>query len=142
MKEQNYSNHRRIVWAYHGLTLVSIVVLLIGAIRNVIYSSREQLYSASLLVLVALILFSLYYHSRAFALKVQDRAIRAEEGLRHFVLTGKALDHRLTLGQIIALRFASDEELPGLARRAAEENLTNDAIKKQIKNWRGDLRRV
>jgi hypothetical protein len=142
MKEQNYNNHRRILWAYHGLTLLSILALLIGAIRNVIYSDRENLYSASLLVLVALILLSLYIHSRSFALKAQDRAIRAEEGLRYFILTGKGLDARLTLGQIIALRFASDEELPGLARRAVEEGLSNDAIKKQIKNWRSDLRRV
>ena len=142
MKEQNYSNHRRLVWPYHGLTLVSIIVLLIGAIRNMIYSNRENLYSASLLVLVALVLLSLYYYSRAFALKAQDRAIRAEEGLRHFILTGKAQDPRLTLGQVIALRFASDEEFPGLARRAAEERLSNDAIKKQIKNWKADRRRV
>jgi heme exporter protein D len=142
MNEQNYKNHRRFLWVYHALTLLSIIALLIGAIRNLIYSDRDNLYSASLLVLVALILASLYYHTRAFALKAQDRAIRAEEGLRHFILTGKALDPRLTLGQIIALRFASDEELPGLARRAAEEALTNDAIKKQIKNWRPDRRRV
>jgi hypothetical protein len=142
MKEQNYNNHRRLVWPYHGVTLLSIIVLLIGAIRNVIYSEWDNLYSASLLVLVALILVSLYIHSRSFALKAQDRAIRAEEGLRHFILTGRVLDPRLTLGQVIALRFASDEEMPGLARRAAEEGLSNDAIKKQIKNWRPDLRRV
>jgi hypothetical protein len=142
MKEQNYKNHRRLVWAYHALTLLAIIVLLIGAIRNAIYADRDNLYSATLLVLVALILASLYYYTRAFALKAQDRAIRAEESLRHFILTGKAQDPRLTVGQIIALRFASDEELPGLARRAAEEGLSNDVIKKQIKNWRPDWHRV
>jgi hypothetical protein len=52
------------------------------------------------------------------------------------------LDQRLTLSQIIALRFAGDEEMPVLAQRAAEEGLTNDAIKKQIKNWRSDWHRV
>jgi len=141
-KQQNYKNHSRIVFTYHILTSLAILALLIGAIRNVMYSSRENLYSAWLLVLVAFILLSLYIHSRVFALKAQDRAIRAEESLRYFILTGKRLDQRLTLSQIIALRFASDEELPALAQRAAEEGLNNDAIKKQIKSWRGDWHRV
>jgi uncharacterized protein YjbK len=142
MKQQHYKNHRRLVLLYHVLTLLSVIALLIGSIRNLVYSSRENLYSASLLVLVALILASLYYHARAFALKAQDRAIRAEESLRYFALTGKRPDPRLTLGQIIALRFASDEELPALAQKAAEEGLSNDAIKKQIRNWRSDWHRV
>ena len=141
-KEQHYKNHRQLVFTYHILTSLAIIALLIGAIRNVIYSSRENLYSAWLLVLVAFILLSLYVHSRSFALKAQDRAIRAEENLRYFILTGKRLDQRLTLSQIIALRFAGDEEMPVLAQRAAEEGLTNDAIKKQIKNWRSDWHRV
>jgi hypothetical protein len=142
MKEQNYKNHRQYVFTYHVLTLLSIVVLLVGAIRNVIYTNRENLYSASLLVLVSFILLSLYVHSRVFALKVQDRAIRAEESLRYFLLTGKRLDARLTTRQLIALRFASDEEFPSLAQKAAEEGLSNEAIKKQIKNWRSDWHRV
>lgn len=142
MAEQNYKNHRQFVFTYHILTLLALIALLIGSIRNVIYTSQENLYSASLLVLVSFILFSLYFHSRAFALKAQDRAIRAEENLRHFVLTGKPLDSRLTLQQIIALRFASDEEFPSLAQRAADGSLSIDAIKKHIKVWRADIHRV
>jgi hypothetical protein len=142
MLEQNYKNHRRYVLTYHILTLLAIVALLIGSIRNVIYSNRENLYSASLLVLVSLVLLSLYIHSRAFAIKAQDRAIRAEESLRHFVLTGKPLDSRLTLQQIIALRFASDEEFPSLAQTAAEKGLSNDEIKKKVMKWRADWHRV
>jgi len=106
------------------------------------YSSRANLYSAWLIVLVAFILLSLYIHSRVFALKAQDRAIRAEEGLRYFILTGKPLDHRLTLSQVIALRFASDEELPALAEKAITHGLSNDDIKKQIRVWRMDIHRV
>jgi hypothetical protein len=79
---------------------------------------------------------------RTYSLKVQDRAIRAEERLRHFVLTGKPLDSRLRLGQIIALRFASDNEFPALAQKAAEESLTSKQIKKLIQNWRADYYRV
>jgi hypothetical protein len=80
MKEQNYKNHRQFLFTYHILTLLSILALLIGSIRNVIYSSRENLYSAWLIVLISFILLSLYIHSRVFALKAQDRAIRAEQG--------------------------------------------------------------
>lgn len=142
MKDQNYKNHQQFVFTYHVLTGLSLVALLIGAVRNVVRSSEENLYSASLLVLVTLILISLYIHTRTFALKAQDRAIRAEENLRHFALTGKLLDQRLTVSQIIALRFASDNELPALAERAALENLSNDAIKKEIRLWRSDYYRV
>ncbi len=81
-------------------------------------------------------------HDRSFRLKAQDKAIRAEENLRHFILTGRPLDSRLVLGQVVALRFASDEEFPGLAQRAADEQLSNNAIKKEIKNWRPDLHRA
>jgi hypothetical protein len=74
--------------------------------------------------------------------EAQDRAIRAEENLRHYVLTGKLFDTALETRQIIALRFASDLELPALARRAIAERLTPDAIKKAIQVWRPDLYRV
>ena len=85
---------------------------------------------------------SLYAHTRIFALKVQSRVIRAEENFRHFVLTGKPLDTRLRLSQIIALRFASDGEFVGLAKKAVDEKLSNDAIKRLITDWRADYHRV
>ena len=80
--------------------------------------------------------------SRIFALKAQDRAIRAEENLRHFALTGKLLDSRLTLRQIIGLRFASDGEFVSLAQKAADEKLSEDTIKRAIRQWRPDTYRV
>lgn len=64
---------------------------------------------------------------------------------RYFHLTGKTFDEKereLKLGQIIGLRFASDEELLGLMDRAIAEKLTSKEIKQQIKNWRGDYIRV
>ena len=82
------------------------------------------------------------YFARAFALKAQDRAIRAEENLRHFAITGKLLDKRLSISQVIALRFASDEEFVLLAQKAADENISAKDIKTSIKNWRGDYYRV
>ena len=87
-------------------------------------------------------LLMLFFYCRIFPLKAQDRAIRAEENLRHYVLTGKLLDPRLTVRQIIGLRFASDAEFITLAQRAAEENLSGDDIKKAIKNWRADNYRL
>ena len=76
------------------------------------------------------------------AFQAQDRAIRAEENFRHYLLTGKPLDSRLRVSQIVALRFASDAEFPGLAVKAADEKLKNEDIKKLIQNWRADHHRV
>ena len=135
---QNYRNHKRFVPLYHGLTFLAILALLIGSFVNLLHAARENLYSAALLVLASFILLSIFVFVRQFPLRVQDRAIRAEENLRHFILTGKPLDRQLSTGQIIALRFASDEEFVQLARRAVEEALNNEEIKREIRNWRPD----
>lgn len=79
---------------------------------------------------------------RSYPLKAQDRAIRAEENLRHYVLTQKLLDPRLNVKQIVALRFASDEEFPSLCKKAAADQLSPDAIKKSIQKWRVDDYRI
>lgn len=142
MRPQNYRNHKRFVLLYHGLTLAAILALFIGSLVNLVQARREVVYSASLLVLASLILLSLFCYTRIFPLRVQDRAIRAEENFRHFVLTGKPLDNQLTMRQIIALRFASDEEFVRLAKRAVDEALNNDEIKNEIKSWRGDYQRA
>jgi hypothetical protein len=75
-------------------------------------------------------------------LKAQDRAIRAEENLRYFILTGKRLSKQVSMRQIIALRFAEDEEFVGLTEKAIKENLSPKEIKKSIKNWRPDYHRA
>jgi hypothetical protein len=142
MRTQNYENHKRVDIPYHVFTLVAILALFIGSLVNLAHASRETLYSASLLVLVSLILASLYIYARRFPLVAQDRAIRAEENLRHFILTGKPLPKELTMQQIIALRFAGDEEFVRLAKRAVDEALNNDEIKNSIRNWKPDYCRV
>lgn len=142
MKQQNYKNHSRFLISYHVITLLALIALIIGSFINLAHSAEENLYSASLICLASLILLSLFFFTRAFALKAQDRAIRVEENLRHFLLTNRPLDNRLTLQQVIALRFASDDELPALALKAAETRMSNKDIKKAIKNWRGDYNRV
>ncbi|MES1216864.1 MAG: DUF6526 family protein [Bacteroidota bacterium] len=138
MSEQNYKNHPRYIPLWHFITSLAIIAVLIGSIINLVKSAAENLYSASLIVAIAIILCSFFWYARWFALRVQDRAIRAEESLRHFILTGKPMDSRLRMGQIIALRFASDEEFPELASKAAEKGLRSKTIKKMIKIWRSD----
>jgi hypothetical protein len=119
-------------------------VTLIGSIVNFYVSlgDHQRLYSASLLLVLTAAVFVTAFFARVFALKAQDRAIRAEENLRHFVLTGKLLDPRLTVMQIIGLRFASDAEFPALAQQAAEKGLSQKDIKAAVKNWRPDFDRV
>ena len=119
-----------------------MLAVLIGSIINLYHSAHENLYSASLITAISVLLFIFYWYSRAFALKAQDRAIRAEENLRHFILTGKPLDSRLRMSQIIALRFAADDEFVSLAKKAAEENMQQKEIKMAIKNWKPDYNRV
>jgi ribosome-binding factor A len=84
----------------------------------------------------------IYFLMRSFALRAQDRAIRAEENFRHYLLTGKQLDQKLTMRQVVALRFAPDEEFVSLAQKAAQEGTKANNIKKAIQNWRGDFYRV
>ena len=97
---------------------------------------------ASLLVLAAIIFVLVAWFTRTFALKAQDRAIRAEEQLRHYVLTGKLLPASLSVGQIVALRFAPDAEFPALVEKAATNNLSGKEIKQSIQNWKADFYRV
>ena len=142
MQSQNLSNHARFVPLYHYFTVVGSLLLLIGAIVNLVKSSEENLYDASLLVFGSLLLILTAFYARVFALKAQDRAIMAEEKFRHYIVTGKTLSNKLTPRQIIGLRFASDEELAALAEKAVSENLSEKAIKKSIKSWKADTYRV
>jgi Family of unknown function (DUF6526) len=142
MKEQNAANHGRYIPLWHYITPTLMLVILTGSFINLANSAKENIYSASLIVAIAALLSIFYWYTRAFALRAQDRAIRAEENFRHFILTGKPLDNRLRMGQIIALRFASDEEFVALAKKAAEEGTRAKEIKLLIKNWKADYNRV
>jgi len=142
MSQQNFSNHARYHPLYHYITAPLVLAGLIGSIVNLSHCTPETCYSASLLTLVFFILLILGWLVRGYALKAQDRAIRAEENLRHFILSGKPLDARLRMGQIVALRFASDDEFVALAKRAAEEGLKSKEIKQAIQHWRADYNRI
>jgi L-cystine uptake protein TcyP (sodium:dicarboxylate symporter family) len=144
MQTQNFKNHSQLVPLFHFVTLPAILALIVGSFINLsnAVGKGEGIYSASLICLVAIILLLVAFLARAFGLKAQDRAIRAEENFRHFIATGKPMDNRLRLSQVIALRFAGDVEFIALSKKAANENLSSKDIKLAIKDWRGDYHRV
>ena len=144
MQEQSYAKHAQFVPMFHFVLFGLIVFAFIGSLWNFynhMYISGQRT-TCGLLVMVTFAMILQFFFSRTFPLKAQDRAIRAEENLRHFALTGKMLDHRLNIQQIIGLRFASDGELVELARKAADEGLSRDDIKKSVKKWRADHDRL
>jgi hypothetical protein len=143
MAEQNFKNHTRLVAGFHGVTFLLIIAFLAGSIITFVHAQDGMVKHAAMVMIVGgLALIGVAWYARVFALKAQDRAIRAEESLRHFILTGKPLDKQLQLGQIIALRFAGDDEMPALAQQAVKENLSPKQIKASVKNWRADYHRV
>jgi hypothetical protein len=99
LPEQSYAKHTKLVPPFHFFLLPLILATFIGSLVNLFHSfdDHARLYNAALITALSFALLGISVFSRAFALKAQDRAIRAEENLRHFALTGKLLDKRLTL---------------------------------------------
>lgn len=143
-KPQSFETHARLSPQYHFALLPVLTLGLIGSLVNLYLSigDHQRLYSAALITLLTFCVIWMGLTARVFALRAQDRAIRAEENLRHFALTGALLDPRLTMAQVIGLRFASDAEFVALARRAADEGLSQADIKKAVTEWRPDWHRV
>lgn len=142
MTEQNFSNHTRMVPLFHYGIFSILLVALVGSIMFFAETKAGGFFIALVPLLLTIALLLTTWFTRSFSLKAQDRAIRAEENLRHYVLTGKLLDGRLRMGQIVALRFASDAEFAALATRAVAENMDAKAIKQAIQNWKPDYNRV
>jgi len=140
--EQNYKNHSRYVpiWTF-VLPLIVLGILVWGIILFMDHH-REMHFLGAFMIITSVVLLIIWWYARVFALRAQDRAIRAEENFRHYILTGKPFDPHLKMRQIIALRFASDEEFPILTRRAVDEKLSSRQIKEAIKNWKADYNRV
>ena len=141
---QDHANHVRWFAPYHFVLAVMLLAGFIGAAVNLYQSigDHQRLYSASLILLLTIALFMTAFFARFFALRAQDRVIRLEENVRHHMMTGRMLDPRITVPQVIGLRFASDAEFVALAKRAADEGLSQAEIKEAIKNWRVDEYRV
>jgi hypothetical protein len=139
---QNFSNHTRYDPPFHFFILPVFAITLIATIVHLV--RRPGLCSAWMVVFMLAAIFALF-KVRLYALKVQDRVIRLEERLRLTAVLDASLRPRigeLAEAQLIALRFASDEELPALAARALNEKLAAAEIKKSIQHWRTDEWRV
>ena len=109
------------------------------------FSSQDAALDSAFLFIGAFVLVLLPLIARMYALTLQNRIIINEMRNRYFHLTGKTFDEKeqnLKLGQIIALRFAPDNELLSLMDHAIVEKLKAKEIKQQIKNWKGDYIRV
>ena len=131
---QNYANHRhrplgyQITWALAALAL--------GHLTWLAYVDPTA--QALSLVLVALAVLGGLTLMRLFALRLQNRIIRVEMQIR-LTRLGREKDlTKVTMPQLVALRFASDAELPALIDRAIAENLTADQIKRAVTDWQGD----
>lgn len=139
-KQQKYQNHKKVDPMFHfALGLIGLALL----IASIVYVIQEKFSFVSVLILgasIAIVILGVLI--RQYGTKLQDRIIRQEENFRHFVLTGKPLDSRLTVKQIIALRFAEDQEFLTLCSKAAETGMQPDAIKRSITRWRADHFRV
>jgi hypothetical protein len=145
MKTQNFKNHTRYFPFHHFVITPLTLILLVWTIIKLDFSSSEQSIEGVYSLLIAFILFLLPLLARVYALKLQNRLILNEMRTRYFHLTGKSFEEKeqiLKLGQIIALRFASDQELLPLMDKAIESKLSPKDIKMSIINWKGDYRRV
>jgi hypothetical protein len=148
-KPQTFANHTRWDPIYHFFVIpvfvLALLLTLVHFFAHITQGDMRDHIHSFLLILLATALLIMALKERMYALNVQDRVIRLEEQLRLMRLLPEPLRSRipeLTEGQLCALRFASDAELPKLAERALNEKLSRADIKKAIQNWRPDYWRV
>lgn len=149
MAEQSYRNHRKFVPGFHFVTFGILAVNFFWSLYRLIWgfpAVEIPLSDRVMAVLVAAALIGVALYARLFALSVQDRVIRNEMHARLAEVLPLDLRPRigeLRRGQLVALRFASDEELPELTRQVLDGRLTKgDDIKRAIRSWRGDFLRA
>lgn len=144
MAEQNFANHRKFYAPFHFFVMPVLGLNLAWSIYRPFAAGFS--FTALVAVLTALALVLLALTTRLMVVKVQDRVIRLEERLRMERLLPDELRSRIpefTVDQLVALRFASDEEVPTLAKRVLLEEMSErKAIKSQIKTWRPDYQRA
>ena len=145
MKKQNYSNHVRYYIPHHFIFYpLGLALLIVGISR--IYKDPEHSWQWTIVTAaIAMMIWLSFMMRQHYALTCQNRIVRLELRFRYFSLTGQRLEpleEKLSFGQLAALRFASDEELPALVKRAMAEGLKPDEIKKAVKHWLPDTMRV
>jgi hypothetical protein len=143
--KQDYDNHIRFYPPYHFVFLPISGLLLGSSIYCAVHFPERRLEwvgIASLFFMMLTLAFMLRQH---YSLGNQDRIIRLEMRLRYYQITGQrfeTVEDQLSFGQIAALRFAPDDELPALVQKTRAEHLSPGNIKKQIKNWLPDYMRL
>ncbi|MGA2888790.1 MAG: DUF6526 family protein [Terracidiphilus sp.] len=142
---QNFKNHGRLDPPFHFVLFFVLVANLVFAVFHMLHHASDSYFASKWYLVLSLVAFIPLLKLRSYPLKVQDRVIRLEERIRLQALAPTewhAQIYRLTEDQLIALRFAADDEVVGLAKQALEHNLTRKQIKERIKNWRPDNWRV
>lgn len=144
MKQQTAENHTRFHPLQHFVWLPLSFLMLLSTAIYIVYRIINGTFTIALLLLLGGIVLAIIpgMLARMYALTLQDRLIRTEEQFRYYLLTNKRIDERITTQQLIALRFASDEEYVQLAEKAAADNLSPQEIKQAIQTWRADHHRV
>ena len=139
---QSAANHAKYDPITHFVLMPIFVINLGVSIYWAVHDPEHRLGLDLWLVVLSFALILVNVKMRLYSLRVQDRVIRLEERLRVSALASPAEALRLSTGQLIALRFASDEELPMLVAHTLGEGLTSRQIKERITNWRPDLSRI
>jgi uncharacterized membrane protein len=140
---QNYSNHTRWFPLVH---FVILPLLLLNVLYQIFRFYQEPGTVRGVWVVICILFVLVALSARVMALKVQDRVIRLEERLRYKELLSAEMAQKasnLPVAQIVALRFASDDELGDLVTQVLDGKLTTQKeIKMAVKNWRGDYLRA
>ena len=144
METQSYKNHIRFYWPHHFVYYPVIMTFIAFSVYFAFTKDDVLLWAfiSAIFVVLFCLAFMLRQH---YALTLQNRIVRLELRYRYLATTGQRLEefeHKLNDSQLFALRFAPDSELQALTQRALTENLSGDAIKKAIQNWKGDYERV
>jgi hypothetical protein len=140
---QTYANHARLVTGYHRIAFPLVALYALWAIYRAMTVFSMDTFM-TMIMAIGLVLVTFY--ARTFALRVQDRVIRLEMRMRLRETLPANMHGRiaeLTPGQLVALRFAGDAELPALCTRVLDERIHNGkAIKLLIRDWQGDYLRA
>jgi Family of unknown function (DUF6526) len=147
MQAQNYENHKKFTPLHHFVQLPLTLLLTIWFAFEAVSNKEvaiQKIWFALTLIGFSVILLSILTRMH-YGFMMQNRIIRLEMRYRYYRLTQQPfeeLEKKLTNGQIMALRFAPDEELIALIEKAIAEKLTPDSIKRQVQQWQGDYMRV
>lgn len=145
MKTQNFKNHAR-YYPFHHFIITPLTLVFLGwTVNKSNFDTSESTSESIYFLILALIIVIMPLLGRTYALKNQNRIIVMEMRLRYFHLTGKSFYEKekdLRTSQIIALRFAGDDELLALIDQTINKKLSNKEIKMSVRNWKGDYSRV